>query len=291
MPAAIIDGKAVAKELRGKLEKSIERLRTSHGITPGLAVVLVGDNPASRVYVNSKKKACEALGIYSEEHVLPGGTRPEVLAELVARLNRDPRIHGILLQLPLPAGLDAAPFVEMIDPEKDVDGFHPVNMGKLLAGGDGFVPCTPAGILELISRTDLPLKGKKAVVVGRSNIVGKPVSILLLSAHCTVTMCHSRTEDLPGECRTADILVVAIGRPEFVKGDWVKPGAVVVDVGMNRLEDGRLVGDVEFEPASRVAGGITPVPGGVGPMTIAMLMKNTYEAALKRLPEGNRLPG
>lgn len=277
MAAQIIDGKQVAAQIRGQLAEEIKGLK-KEGLTPGLAVVLVGDDPASRVYVNMKKKACAEIGVYSREYGLAKETTQEELLDLIGELNRDPQIHGILVQLPLPDHLDEHQVLEAISPDKDVDGFHPVNVGRLVTGQPCLKPCTPAGIIELIDRTGLELKGKEAVVVGRSNIVGKPVALLLLSRHATVTICHSRTQNLDEVCRRADVLVVAVGRPEMVKGDWIKPGAVVIDVGTNRLEKG-LVGDVEFAAAKETAGHITPVPGGVGPMTIAMLMKNTVEAA------------
>jgi len=284
MAATIIDGKAVARDVRAEVAAGVEEFTKAHGFPPGLAVVIVGDDPASRVYVDSKKKMCRALGIYSEEHALPVATTQRELLDLIERLNNDPRIHGILVQLPLPGHLDEGEVLEAIDPRKDVDGFHPVNVGKLLVGAECFVPCTPAGILELIRRTGVEIKGKRAVVVGRSNIVGKPVAILLLAEHATVTVCHSRTRDLPAVCREADILVVAIGKPEMIDASYIKPGAVVIDVGVNEVgtsESGKrkLVGDVDFDSAVEVAGYITPVPGGVGPMTIAMLMRNTLEAA------------
>ena len=243
-----------------------------------MAVILVGDDPASRVYVNNKKKACAEVGIYSREYALPKETTQEELLNLIRELNQDPEIHGILVQLPLPDHLDERQVLETISPDKDVDGFHPVNVGRLVTGQPCLKPCTPAGIIELIDRTGIELKGKEAVVVGRSNIVGKPVALLLLARHATVTICHSRTERIDEVCRRADVLVAAVGRPEMITGDWVKPGAVVIDVGINRVEKG-LVGDVEFDTAKEKAGYITPVPGGVGPMTIAMLMKNTVEAA------------
>ncbi|MGE5587943.1 MAG: bifunctional methylenetetrahydrofolate dehydrogenase/methenyltetrahydrofolate cyclohydrolase FolD [Clostridia bacterium] len=288
MAATIIDGKAVAKDVRAEVAAGVEEFTRKHGFPPGLAVVIVGDDPASRVYVDSKKKTCHALGIYSEEHALPATATQDELLSLIRRLNEDSRIHGILVQLPLPDHLDEGQVLEAIDPRKDVDGFHPVNVGKLLVGAECFVPCTPAGILELIKRTGVDIKGKRAVVVGRSNIVGKPVAVLLLEEHATVTVCHSRTRDLPGVCREADILVVAVGRPEMVDASYIKPGAAVIDVGVNEVgtsEGGKrkLVGDVKFDSASEVAGSITPVPGGVGPMTIAMLMKNTLIAAERAL--------
>ncbi|NPV53841.1 MAG: bifunctional methylenetetrahydrofolate dehydrogenase/methenyltetrahydrofolate cyclohydrolase FolD [Firmicutes bacterium] len=281
MSAKIIDGKAVAREIQERLAEEVAQLKSERGITPGLAVVLVGNDPASRVYVNNKKKMCEKLGIYSEEHLLDEATSQDALLGLIRDLNSNPRIHGILVQLPLPEHLDEKAVLEAITPEKDVDGFHPVNVGRLMVGEPCFVPCTPAGIIELIKHTGVQIKGKRAVVIGRSNIVGKPVALLLLAEHATVTICHSRTVDLPGAAREADILVVAVGKPKLVNKEFIKPGAVVIDVGVNRIETG-LVGDVDFDSASEVAGYITPVPGGVGPMTIIMLMRNTIEAARRR---------
>ncbi len=278
MSAAIIDGKAIAAQVRAGLQTQVTEL-TAQGRQPGLAVVIVGDNPASRVYVNMKKKACAEVGIYSEEHALPHSTSQVELLELVRRLNNDPKIHGILVQLPLPEHLDEQTVIETINPNKDVDGFHPVSVGKLLIGLPGFLPCTPAGVMELIRSTGVTVCGEECVVVGRSNIVGKPQAVLLLRESGTVTICHSRTSDLAEVCRRADILVAAVGKPELITGDYIKPGAVVIDVGMNRLPDGKLVGDVHFESAAEVAGWITPVPGGVGPMTIAMLLKNTVTSA------------
>ena len=279
MPAQLIDGKKVAGEIREELKKEVEALRAEKGIVPGLAVIIVGEDPASRVYVNAKKKACAELGFYSEEHTMPVDTKQEVLINLIKKLNADPKIHGILCQLPIPKHLNEEEVLDTISPTKDVDGFHPVNVGNLYIGKKTYLPCTPAGCIELIKRTGVEIKGKEAVVVGRSNIVGKPVAMLLLSNHATVTICHSRTQDLPGVCRRGDILVVAIGKPEFVKGSWIKPGAVVIDVGVNRGADKKLLGDVAFNEVLEVAGFITPVPGGVGPMTITMLMRNTLEAA------------
>ncbi len=280
MSALIIDGKAIAKKIREDLSSKVAEL-TKQGKQPGLAVVIVGDNPASRVYVNMKKKACSELGIFSQEHALPGTISQEDLLGLVQDLNHDPKIHGILVQLPLPGHLNEQAVIETIDPFKDVDGFHPINVGKLLIGLPGFLPCTPAGVMELIKSTGIPISGKECVVVGRSNIVGKPQAILLLREHGTVTICHSRTKDLAAVCRRADFLVAAVGQPEMITGDMVKPGAVVIDVGMNRKSDGKLVGDVHFESVAAVAGWITPVPGGVGPMTIAMLMQNTVLSAAR----------
>ena len=278
MPARIIDGKAVAAKIRAEVKEAAAAL-AGRGTTPGLAVILVGDDPASRIYVNGKKRSCAELGLYSEEHALPATTTQAELLTLIERLNADPRIHGILVQLPLPEGLDEQAILAAIDPRKDVDGFHPVNMGRLLTGLPGFVPCTPAGIMELIREAGVEIRGAECVVVGRSNIVGKPVALLLLAAHGTVTICHSRTKDLGAVCRRANILVVAAGRPGLVTAGMIKPGATVIDVGTTRLPGGRLAGDVDFAAASEVAGAITPVPGGVGPMTIAMLMRNTVQAA------------
>lgn len=277
MSAQVIDGKAISASVREDLRGNITRLK-AQGVTPGLAVVLVGDDPASRVYVNMKKKACAALGMYSEEHLLPANISQKELIDTVRALNADPKIHGILVQLPIPAHLDEDEVIETILPSKDVDGFHPVNVGRLLIGKPIFVPCTPAGIIKLIKSTGVDVKGKNAVVVGRSNIVGKPAAALLLQEHTTVTICHSRTKDLAAHCRNADILVVAVGRQEMISGDMIKPGAIVIDVGTNKVE-GRLLGDVAYEEAKEIAGFITPVPGGVGPMTIAMLMANTVRAA------------
>ena len=277
MAAQIINGKEIAAQIRSELKERVDRL-ASKGRRPGLAVVLVGDNPASAVYVRMKKKACQEIGIYSEEHRLPSTISQGELLALVDLLNADPKIHGILVQLPLPKGLDEEEVINRIDPRKDVDGFHPVNVGKLSIGLPAFVPCTPAGVLELVKRTGTTIAGKKVVVLGRSNIVGKPAAMLFLRENATVTICHSRTVNVKDECAQGDILVVAVGQPQLVKGDWVKPGAVVIDVGINRV-DGQIVGDVDFSEVKEVAGAITPVPGGVGPMTIAMLMKNTVDVA------------
>lgn len=242
-------------------------------------MVIVGDDPASRVYVNNKKKTCAQVGIYSEEYALKAETTQEELLELVETLNKKESIHGILVQLPLPKHIDEKTIINAIDPKKDVDAFHPVNVGKIMIGDFDFLPCTPAGIMDLIAESGIDLEGKHCVVVGRSNIVGKPMSMLLLHKNATVTICHSKTKGLAAVCRTADVLVVAVGRPEMVTGDYIKEGAVVIDVGMNRLPDKRLVGDVEFASASKKAAYITPVPGGVGPMTIVTLMRNTVTAA------------
>ncbi len=269
----------VSQRIKDELKKEVADLNAK-GIHPGLAVVIVGDDPASRVYVNNKKKACAEIGIHSEEYALPAETSQEELLKLVDTLNRKDSISGILVQLPLPKQIDEEAVIQAIDPKKDVDAFHPVNVGKIMVGNYDFVPCTPAGVMELIKESGIEVAGKECVVVGRSNIVGKPQAMLLLHQNGTVTICHSKTKDLAETTRRADILVVAVGRPEMIMGDMIKEGAVVIDVGMNRLENKKLVGDVHFESAEKVAGAITPVPGGVGPMTIAMLMKNTVKAAL-----------
>lgn len=276
--AVRIDGKAISAKVREEVAGEVAALK-DQGIQPGLAVVIVGDDAASRIYVNNKKKACEAVGIYSEEYALPGDTTQEELLALIDELNRKPEINGILVQSPLPKGLDEAAVVEKIDPKKDVDAFHAYNVGKIMQGQYTFLPCTPAGVIELIRSTGVDICGKQCVVIGRSDIVGKPMAMLLLHENGTVTICHSRTENLGEICRGADILVSAVGKAHFVRGSMVKPGAVVIDVGMNRDENGKLCGDVEFSEAEPKAGFITPVPGGVGPMTIAMLMKNTVAAA------------
>jgi len=274
----IIDGKAVSADVRARLAKEAAELKAS-GVTPGLAVVLVGEDSASKIYVGLKAKACEELGLYSEQHSLPEETTQQELIALVERLNNKPEIHGILVQLPLPGHLDEQAVIEAINPDKDVDAIHAKNVGAIMIGNYRFLPCTPAGVMELIASTGVEVKGKSCVVVGRSNIVGKPMAMLLLHAHGTVTICHSRTKDLAQVCRGADILVAAVGRAKIITADMVKPGALVIDVGMNRDEAGKLCGDVDFEGVSRVAQFITPVPGGVGPMTITMLMKNTITAA------------
>lgn len=279
MSAKIIDGKAIAARICEELKAKVADL-TAAGKQPGLAVIIVGNNPASRVYVNNKKKKCAELGIYSEEHALVESVTEAELLGLIDRLNQDPKIHGILVQLPLPGHLNEQLILDRISPAKDVDGFHPVNVGRMLIGLPGILPCTPAGVMELIKETGINIAGKECVVVGRSNIVGKPQAILLLREHGTVTVCHSRTKDLGEVCRRADILVVAVGKAELITGEMVKPGAVVIDVGMNRNEAGKLVGDVQFDSVAQIAGWITPVPGGVGPMTIAMLMRNTVESAI-----------
>ncbi len=279
MGARLIDGKALALGIREGIAKEVSALLAQTGIRPGLAAILVGDDPASKLYVKNKEKACDAAGIYVDEHKLPASTTQSELLALIGKVNADPKIHGILVQLPLPKQIDSKVILNAVSPEKDADGFHPYNMGHLVEGTAMFVPCTPKGIIKMIDSTGIPIEGKRAVVVGRSNIVGKPAALLLLHRHATVTVCHSKTKDLPAVCREAEILVVAIGRAKFVTGDMVRPGAVVVDVGVNRLEDGTFVGDVDFGPASERAGWISPVPGGVGPMTIAMLLENTLESA------------
>jgi methylenetetrahydrofolate dehydrogenase (NADP+)/methenyltetrahydrofolate cyclohydrolase len=277
--AHIIDGKTLAQTIREGIAEEVRVLEKDTGIKPGLAAVLVGDDPASAVYVKNKKIACEKAGLYPQEHLLPASTSQEVLLKLIYQLNDDSRIHGILVQLPLPPGIDSQAILQAVSPEKDVDGFHPVNVGRLVEGNPVFIPCTPKGVIQMIDSTGQDIAGKRAVVIGRSNIVGKPVAMLLLHRHATVTICHSRTKDLPGVVREGDIVIAAIGKPRFVTADMVKEGAVVIDVGINRLADGKLVGDVDFDRVKERAGWITPVPGGVGPMTIAMLLHNTLESA------------
>ena len=276
--AVIIDGKAVSAAVRAEVAAEVEELKAK-GITPGLAVIIVGDDPASRVYVNNQKKACSEVGMYSEEFALPADTTQEELLALVASLNGRSDINGILCQLPLPKGLSDKDVIEAISPIKDVDAFHAKNVGNIMIGDYSFLPCTPAGVMELLHRAGVEVAGKRCVVIGRSNIVGKPMAMLLLHENGTVTVCHSRTQDLAAICREADILVAAVGKAKFVTADMVKPGAAVIDVGMNRDEDGKLCGDVDYASVEPIAGYITPVPGGVGPMTIAMLMKNTLMAA------------
>ncbi|MBP5432548.1 bifunctional methylenetetrahydrofolate dehydrogenase/methenyltetrahydrofolate cyclohydrolase FolD [Ruminococcus sp.] len=277
--AQIIDGKAVSATVKQEVADEASKLKEEMGLKVGLAVVIVGNNPASRVYVNNKKKACEAVGFQSYEYALEESTTQEQLLDLVNVLNRDTRVNGILVQLPLPKHIDEKAIINAISPEKDVDAFHPINVGKIMIGDYSFLPCTPAGVMRLIESTGTDITGKQCVVIGRSNIVGKPQAMLLLQKNGTVTICHSKTKNLKEVCLGADILVVAIGRANFVTGDMIKEGAVVIDVGMNRLDNGKLCGDVEFESAEKKASFITPVPGGVGPMTIAMLMKNTLTAA------------
>lgn len=282
MTAKIIDGKAVSLQVKERVKSRVAEL-SKKGISVGLAVVIVGDNPASRVYVNNKKKACEFCGITSFEYALAESTSTEELLELVKKLTSDERVDGILVQLPLPRQIDENTIINAIPPEKDVDAFHPVNVGKIMIGDYSFLPCTPAGVMELIESTGVSVCGKDCVVIGRSNIVGKPMAMLLLHKSGTVTICHSKTKNLAEICSRADILVAAVGRANFVTADMIKAGAVVIDVGMNRTADGKLCGDVAFAEASEKAGFITPVPGGVGPMTISMLMQNTVIAAESKL--------
>ena len=278
MAATVISGKDLAKKVKDNLKSDVESLKAK-GIETCLVVIIVGDDPASRVYVNNKKKACEEIGIKSIEYALGADTSEEELLALIDKLNKDKSVNGILVQLPLPKQINEEKVIMAINPEKDVDAFHPVNVGKIMTGNPDFMPCTPAGVIKLIEETGIDIEGKECVVVGRSNIVGKPQAMLLLAKNGTVTICHSRTKDLEEVCRRADILVVAVGKPEMIKGSAIKPGAVVIDVGTNRTETKKLVGDVEFSSAYEVASYITPVPGGVGPMTIAMLMENTVKAA------------
>lgn len=277
----ILDGTKIAGEIRQSVRDEAADFKNKKGIVPGLAVVLVGEDPASQVYVGRKAKACAEAGFLSREYRLPAATLEGELLRLIDDLNKDILIHGILVQLPLPAHISTHKIIAAIDPMKDVDGFHPYNVGGLVSGSPVFIPCTPRGIMELILRTGIELAGKEAVVVGRSNIVGKPIALLLLERHATVTICHSRTKNLPQVTARADVLVAAVGRPHMITGGMVKKGAVVIDVGVNRLESGKLAGDVDFEEVCAKASYITPVPGGVGPMTIAMLMRNTLDAALQ----------
>lgn len=277
--ANIINGKEISAAIRAEIKEATERLVSESGVRPGLAVIIVGEDPASQVYVRNKKRACDEVGFYSESYELPESTTQDELNTLVDRLNKDEKIHGILCQLPLPKHLDENEVIMRIDPKKDVDAFHPENVGKIMIGDYSFLPCTPAGVMALLERSGIDVCGKECVVVGRSNIVGKPQAMLLLHANGTVTICHSRTKNLAEVCRRADILVAAIGKADFFTGDMVKEGAVVIDVGMNRRADGKLTGDVDFESVAPKASYITPVPGGVGPMTITMLMQNTLTAA------------
>ena len=277
--AKIIDGKAISKQIREEIAAETAAFEAEKGIKPGLAVIIVGEDPASQVYVRNKRKACDEVGFYSESYELPAETTQDELEALVDKLNGDDKIHGILVQLPLPGHLDETRVLLKINPEKDVDAFHPYNVGKIMIGDYSFLPCTPAGVMALIERSGIDVCGKKCVVIGRSNIVGKPMAMLLLHSHGTVTICHSRTQNLAAICKEADILVAAIGKADFVGADMIKEGAVVIDVGMNRKADGKLTGDVNFAEAEPLASYITPVPGGVGPMTITMLMQNTLTAA------------
>ena len=277
--AQIIDGKVISKLVREEIAAEVVEFKKKYDSAPGLAVIIVGNDPASQVYVRNKKRGCEEVGFYSESYELPTETTQEELIALVERLNNDDKIHGILVQLPLPKHLNETEVLLKIKPEKDVDAFHPYNVGKIMIGNHDLLPCTPAGVMVLLEKSGIEVSGKKCVVIGRSNIVGKPMAMLLLHSNGTVTICHSRTQNLKEVCLEADILVASIGKPEFVKGDMVKEGAVVVDVGINRLENGKLVGDVDFAEVEPKASYITPVPGGVGPMTITMLLKNTLTAA------------
>jgi methylenetetrahydrofolate dehydrogenase (NADP+)/methenyltetrahydrofolate cyclohydrolase len=280
--AQLIDGKAIAQSLRADVAGGVRRFRELHSRAPALHVVLVGEDPASAVYVRNKEKAVVEAGMLGQVHRLPASVSAVDLHALIDRLNRDPLVDGILVQLPLPRHIPVDPILERVDPGKDVDGFHPVNVGKLWSGRAALVPCTPRGCLHLLRTAKVPLEGARALVVGRSNIVGKPMAALLLGAHATVTLAHSKSRDLAQRCREADVLVVAAGQPRLIEGSWLKPGATVIDVGMHRGSDGKLCGDVDFASASAVAGAITPVPGGVGPMTIAMLLDNTLRAASLR---------
>lgn len=277
--AELIDGKLVSESVRQEISMDVAKLLKDTGVVPGLAAILVGEDPASEIYVRNKRKACEKVGIYSEEHKLASKTTEAELLEIVNRLNNDPKIHGILVQLPLPDHIDETVILRTVSPLKDVDGFHPYNVGLLVEGNPRFISCTPNGIIKMLDYYKIEIQGKQAVIVGRSNIVGKPVSMLLLHRHATVTICHSRTKPLDEVTRRADILVAAIGRANFITADMVKKGAVVIDVGINRKEDGKLTGDVDFDSVRDKASYITPVPGGVGPMTIAMLLYNTYLSA------------
>jgi methylenetetrahydrofolate dehydrogenase (NADP+)/methenyltetrahydrofolate cyclohydrolase len=286
MTATLIDGKAIAADIRREVRAATDALVAQGRRRPGLAVVKVGDDPASGVYVRNKRLASEQAGIVSVAHDLPHASSEGELLALIDRLNADPGIDGILVQLPLPPQIRANAVIERIAPAKDVDGFHPYNIGRLTQGTPLLRPCTPYGVILMLQRSGIAIEGRDAVIVGRSNIVGRPMALELVMQGATITVCHSRTRDLPGHVRSADILVAAIGKPEFVAGDWIRPGAVVIDVGINRLADGRLVGDVQFEAARERAACITPVPGGVGPMTVAVLMKNTLEAATHRLAQG-----
>jgi len=284
--AHLIDGKALSQTVRDQIAKQTAELLARSGIKPGLAAVLVGDDPASHLYVKNKEKACEAVGIYVADHKLPASTTQNELMALIDKLNRDAQIHGILVQLPLPKQIDSKVVLDLVSPDKDADGFHPYNIGRLVEGHPVFEACTPKGVIKMIESTGVGIEGKRAVVVGRSNIVGKPVALMLLHRNATVTVCHSKTKDLPAVCRSAEILVVAIGKARFVTADMVSDGAVVVDVGVNRTADGKFVGDVDFEPVSQKAAWISPVPGGVGPMTIAMLLQNTLESAQRAAGKG-----
>ena len=278
----LLDGNALAKKIRAEVAQAAEAFATATGRRPGLHVVIVGEDPASEIYVRNKRRDCEKAGLASEEHRLPADTGLDALVGLVARLNADDRVDGLIVQLPLPPHLDANAVIAAIDPDKDVDGFHPVSLGRLVAGAKGLVPCTPSGCMRLLDEAGVKLEGANAVVVGRSTIVGKPMALLLLQRHATVTVCHSRTRDLAAVVGSADVLIAAVGKPGLVRGEWVKPGAAVVDVGINRRADGTIVGDVGFDAAAERAAWLTPVPGGVGPMTRACLLENTIRAARSR---------
>ncbi len=279
MSARLIDGKALAQQVRERLAKESAELLAKTGVKPGLSTILVGDDPASHLYVKNKQKACDVAGMYIDDHKLPASTTQADLLALIEKVNGDSKIHGILVQLPLPKHIDSKAVLDAVSPHKDADGFHPYNFGRLVEGHPVFEACTPKGVIKMIESTGVSIEGKRAVVLGRSNIVGKPLALMLLQRNATVTICHSKTKDLPAVCREAELLLVAIGKPRFVTADMVREGAVVVDVGTNRLPDGKVVGDVDFEPVSRKAAWISPVPGGVGPMTIAMLLDNTVESA------------
>lgn len=281
MAAKLIDGKALAQQVRDRLARESAELFAQKSIKPGLATILVGDDPASHVYVRSKQKACELAGIYVDDHKLPVGTTQVELLTLIEQKNADPKIHGILVQLPLPKHIDSKVILEAVSPLKDADGFHPYNFGRLVEGHPVFEACTPKGVIKMIESTGITIEGKRAVVLGRSNIVGKPLALMLLQKNATVTICHSKTKDLPAVCREADLLLVAIGKAKFVTADMVREGALVIDVGTNKTPEGKLCGDVDFDAVSQKAGWISPVPGGVGPMTIAMLLENTVESAMR----------
>ncbi|MDH5740933.1 MAG: bifunctional methylenetetrahydrofolate dehydrogenase/methenyltetrahydrofolate cyclohydrolase FolD [Nitrospira sp.] len=279
MTAKLIDGKVLAQQVRDRLARESAELFARKSIKPGLATILVGDDPASHVYVRNKQKACELAGIYVDDHKIPASTTQVELLTLIEQKNADPKIHGILVQLPLPKHIDSKVILEAVSPLKDADGFHPYNFGRLVEGHPIFEACTPKGVIKMIESTGITIEGKRAVVLGRSNIVGKPLALMLLQRNATVTICHSKTKDLPAVCREADLLLVAIGKGKFVTADMVREGAVVIDVGMNKTPEGKLCGDVDFDAVSQKAGWISPVPGGVGPMTIAMLLENTVESA------------
>ena len=286
MAAKLIDGKALAQQVRDRLARESAELFAQKSIKPGLATILVGDDPASHVYVRNKQKACELAGIYVDDHKLPASTTQVELLTLIEQKNADPKIHGILVQLPLPKHIDSKVILEAVSPLKDADGFHPYNFGRLVEGHPVFEACTPKGVVKMIESNGITIEGKRAVVLGRSNIVGKPLALMLLQRNATVTICHSKTKDLPAVCREADLLLVAIGKAKFVTTDMVREGAVVIDVGMNKTPEGKLCGDVDFDAVSQKAGWISPVPGGVGPMTITMLLENTVESAKRSVGLG-----